>query len=72
MKDLYEIARQMEDAILNNPSDKIIESPFLTKIQAEKLSEDYLSRYHPRREPINPLLPEVSSYIVFVEGKKNA
>ena len=72
MFDLNEIAREMEDKILNTSGDKIIESPLLTKNQAEKLAYDYLSRYKPILGPINPNFPDISSYVVFAGGRKNA
>lgn len=72
MVDLHNLALEMEKEILNNNSNMIIESPLLTKNQAEKLTNDYLRFYNPRMGAINPDLPSISSYVVFAGGRKNA
>jgi hypothetical protein len=72
MRDLHRIAEKMEAAILEPSLDKVVESPLLTKLEAEKLSKDYLFKYHPLSGPVNSSCPEVSSYVVFAGGMKNA
>jgi hypothetical protein len=72
MKDLSKLAKIMESKILETPSNKIVESPLLTKNQAEKLSKDYLFKYDTKMGPINPEFSDISSYVVYVGGVKNA
>ncbi len=75
LKDLSEIAEFMKVKIEENP-DKIIESPPLSKVRAEKLRDDYLVNYNVIGiEPINSTALDCSTYILIVtqgDKKENA
>ena len=74
MIDISQIARDMKGKIEANP-DKVIESPSLNKLQAERLRDNYLSNYKIiGMDVINRNVPEVSSYVLCVThgGNQNA
>lgn len=64
----------MKEKLETNP-DKVIETPLLSKHQAEKLRDDYLFGYKILgTDVINRNVPEVSSYVLCVMhgGNQNA
>jgi len=66
MIDISKIAEAMKEKLETNP-DKVIESPPLSKVQAEKLRDDYLSDYKVLgMEPINCGALDISSYVLCV------
>jgi hypothetical protein len=72
MFDLGKLAETMEALAFETTSDKILQSPCLTKNQAEKLSKDYFSKYGAKSTALNVEFPDLSSYVVFLGGQKNA
>ena len=65
-KDLSKIAEIMKTKIETNP-DKVIESPPLSKVQAEKLRDVYLVDYNVLGiEPLNPIASDCSTYVLCV------
>jgi len=74
IRDLSKLARDMKEKLETNP-DKVIESPILSKLQAERLRDNYLSNYKfIGMDVINRNVPEVSSYVLCVThgGNQNA
>ncbi|MCK5624288.1 hypothetical protein KAI04_00410 [Candidatus Pacearchaeota archaeon] len=72
MVDVSQLTEDMKNKIDKNP-DKVIESPSLSKFQAEKLEEN-LSNYHVLGLiPLNIGAMDCSSYVLAVTyGGKNA
>jgi len=74
MVDISQIARDMKGKIEANP-DKVIESPSLNKLQAERLRDNYLFNYKILgMDVLSNNFPEVSSYVLCVMhgGNQNA
>ena len=74
IRDLSKLARDMKEKLETNP-DKVIESPILSKLQAERLRDNYLFNYKILGiDVLNSNFPEVSSYVLCVMhgGNQNA
>ena len=65
VKDLSKLAEDIKEALEKNKN-KVIESPPLSKLQAERLRDNYLSNYKILgMDPINRNVP-VSSYVLCI------
>ena len=64
VKDLSKLAEKIKEVLEKNKN-KVVETSPLSKSQAEKLRDDYLSDYKfLGMDPINCNVPEVSSYVL--------